>query len=402
MARGITGAKEVLTAEAELHGDDGNAAGEMTDDGQTDASAQEEQRAQTRLALGAMLVPVFFVAMFALCIIGTYHKPRPSGIKVGVVGPASLTAPLRAGLSKAAGSAFGISQVTTVAEAAHDVRQRDLNAAFVPTADPKRPATVIVASAGGRIVATEAEGLARAVTAKQGAQLAVRDVRPLPSGDAIGLGIFLFRIVCTICGYLTATLLFTLAPALEPRRRFAMIAAMALLVPTLVYLIGGLGWGPYTGSFGTILAFIGVGALYTFVIGLVTRLLQVLIGPPALFVSLAIFVFLNIPSLGATYTFQVLPPFWRFVNHFWIGAETVNAERSILYFDGQGVGTDLLRLLAWTAVVVALLALPVSRKLARQRDDAESSRKRTDRQAPAAGSGDGLPAASPAIQKGQA
>ncbi len=53
---------------------------------------------------------------------------------------------------------------------------------------------------------------------------------------------------------------------------------------------------------------------------------------------------------------------------FWIGAATTNAERSLLYFDGDGVGSDLLRLLAWTAVVVALLVLPVSRKLARQRE----------------------------------
>jgi hypothetical protein len=143
-----------------------------------------------------------------------------------------------------------------------------------------------------------------------------------------------------------------------------MIAATAVLIPAIAYLIGGLGFGTYTGSLGTILALISVAALYTFVIGLVTRLLQVLLGPAALFVSLAIFVFLNIPSLGAIYTPTVLPSFWRFLNHFWIGAETTDAARSILYFGGQGVGADLLRLLAWTGVIVALLALPVSRKVA--------------------------------------
>lgn len=78
----------------------------------------------------------------------------------------------------------------------------------------------------------------------------------------------------------------------------------------------------------------------------------------------------SIPSLGATYTATMLPPFWRFLNHFWIGAETVNAERSILCFGGLGVGADMLRLLAWTAVIVALLLLPVSRKLERQRERA--------------------------------
>jgi asparagine N-glycosylation enzyme membrane subunit Stt3 len=189
----------------------------------------------------------------------------------------------------------------------------------------------------------------------------VRDVRPLPAGDEIGLGVFMFMIVCTICGYFSATLLFGVAPDLPPSRRYPIMAAVAVVVPLLVYLIGGLGYGAYTGSFGAILAFIGVGALYVFVIGLITRLLQVLIGPVALFVSLAVFIFLNLASVGATYTAPVLAPFWHFLNRFWIGAETVNAERSILYFGGSGVGTDLLRVLAWTAVVVALLVIPLAR-----------------------------------------
>jgi hypothetical protein len=191
----------------------------------------------------------------------------------------------------------------------------------------------------------------------------VRDVRPLPSGDEIGVGVFMFMIVCTICGYLSATLLFTVAPDLAPSRRYPIIAAVAVLIPLLVYLIGGLGFGTYTGSFGTILAFIAVGALYVFVIGLITRLFQVLLGPPALFASLAIFIFLNIPSMGATYTAPVLAPFWHFLNRFWIGAETVNAERGILYFGGSEVGANLLRLVAWTGVILALLLLPVWRKL---------------------------------------
>jgi hypothetical protein len=340
----------------------------LTTHAQSETTVQDEQRQQTKLALAALLVPLFFVIGFALCIIGTYHKPHPNNIKVGVVGPPPLTAPLRAGIEKAAGTAFDIRSVTTVAQAVHDVRQRDLDAAFVPTPNPKHPASVIVDSANGRIVATAAETLAREVTTAQGAQLTVRETRPLPSGDEIGLGIFMFMIVCTICGYIAVSLIYTAAPGLLPSRLYPMVAAISILVPMIAYLIGGLGFGTYEGSFGTILAFIGVGALYTFVIGLVTRLFQVLIGPLALFVSLAIFVFLNIPSLGATYTSPVLPSFWHFLNHFWLGAETVNAQRSILYFGGQGVGTDMLRLLAWTGVIVALLLLPVSRKRARQRE----------------------------------
>jgi len=334
------------------------------------AAVSEEQRAQTRIGLAALVVPLFFAIMFAACIIGAYHKPQPNHIKVAVVGPPAQTAQLRAALQKAAGSGFDIRQVETPAQAAHAVRQRDLDAAFVPTANPRQPATIVVASAGGRIVATAAETLARSVTAAQGTQLAVREVRPLADGDAIGLGIFLFLIVCTICGYITPTILETLAPGLVPSRRYPMIAVAAILIPTFGYLIGGLGFGTYTGSFGTILGFIAVGALYTFVIGIGTRLLQALIGPVAILVSLTIFVFLNIPSLGATYTAPVLPSFWHLLNQFWIGASAVDAERGLLYFGGLGVGTALLKLLAWGAVIVALLLLPASRKLEREREHA--------------------------------
>jgi len=330
----------------------------------------DSQAAQTKLGLAALVVPVFFGIMFAACIIGAYHKPHPNDIKVGVVGPATQTAQVRAGLANAAGSAFDIRQSTTVAEAVHAVRQRDLDAAFVPTADPRQPATVIVANAGGRIVATAAETLARSVTTAQGAQLTVREVRPLASGDEIGLGVFMFLVVCTICGYITPTILETLAPGLVPSRRYPMIAAAAVLVPTFVYLIAGLGYGAYVGSFGTILAFIAVGALYMFVIGMGTRLLQALIGPIAILLSLTIFVFLNIPSLGATYTAPVLPSFWHFLNHFWIGAATVDAERGILYFGGLGVGTAMLKILIWAGVIVVLLLLPASRRLERQREHA--------------------------------
>jgi hypothetical protein len=53
---------------------------------------------------------------------------------------------------------------------------------------------------------------------------------------------------------------------------------------------------------------------------------------------------------------------------FWIGAQAVNAERSILYFGGQGAGIDLLGLLAWAGLIAVLILLPVSRKLERGRE----------------------------------
>ena len=331
-------------------------------------TVQDEQREQLALALGAMLIPLFFVVMFAVCIIGTYHKPHPDGIKVGIVGPPQVTAALRVGAGER--GRLGLRH-----QPGGDGRRGG------PRRPPARPQRRLHPDAGPEAPGDpdrrqrqrphRRDGGRNArpqVAAAQGDQLVMREVRPLPSGDEIGLGIFMFMVVCTICGYITPTVLETITPGLRPSRRYPIIAVTSLLVATIAYLIGGLGYGTYNGSFGTVLAFIGVGALYTLTIGLGTRLFQVLLGPPGIFASLAIFVFLNIPSLGATYTSQVLAPFWRFLNHFWVGAAAVNAERSILYFGGQGVGTDMIRLLVWTAGIVVLLLLPLSRKLERRRE----------------------------------
>jgi hypothetical protein len=81
----------------------------------------------------------------------------------------------------------------------------------------------------------------------------------------------------------------------------------------------------------------------------------------------------------------MLPTFWHVLNRFWIGASAFNALRGILYFGGQGVGTDVLKLLGWLAVGAVLLALVALRKLwhERQRHEVASMER---------------PAAQPAVQ----
>jgi len=78
---------------------------------------------------------------------------------------------------------------------------------------------VIVATASGNAVASAVESVFRAVAAQQRAQLAVRDVRPLPAGDTSGLALFFFLVACTLGGFLTVTATGLAAPALRPRCR---------------------------------------------------------------------------------------------------------------------------------------------------------------------------------------
>jgi hypothetical protein len=72
-----------------------------------------------------------------------------------------------------------------------------------------------------------------------------------------------------------------------------------------------------------------------------------------------IFIFLNFPSSGGTVPGELLPGFWRFLHQFWIGASALDANRSILYFDGAGVGTAVLKILAWLPGSAGLVAVPI-------------------------------------------
>jgi hypothetical protein len=319
---------------------------------------QHDQHRQLRLAVGALALPAFVVIGFALCYIGAWQAPAPHGVQVAVAGPAARTAPLRDGLARAVGSAFDVQALPTPTAAVREVRDQDLYGAYVPAAQPGATATAIVAAASGTAVTGAVEALFRAVAAQQHAQLAVRDVRPLPAGDASGLVLFFFLIVCTLGGFLTVTATALAAPALRPRYRWPLILAAAVATPILGYLLGGQGLGAISGSAGAVFALLGVAALFVLIVTMIARGLQLILGAiGTLFAGLAVFVLLNFPSSGASVQGPILPTFWHVLNRFWIGASASDAFRSIVYFGGQGVGTDVLKLLGWLAGGVVLLAL---------------------------------------------
>jgi hypothetical protein len=104
------------------------------------------------------------------------------------------------------------------------------------------------------------------------------------------------------------------------------------------------------------------------IVMIIVRCLQLILGAiGALFAALTVFVMLNFPSSGVSVQAPMLPTFWHVLNRFWIGASASDAFRSILYFGGQGVGTDVLKLLGWLAVGAVLLALVAVRKLQHER-----------------------------------
>jgi hypothetical protein len=316
-----------------------------------------------------LVLPLYISVGFAASYIGALHAPRPHHVKVAIVGEPAATAPLAHVLSVRAHGGLDVSQLTTVAQARRVVADRKLAGGYIPGRHP----TVIVATAASASLADFVEASFRQVAAAQNRPLAVDDVRPLPANNSSGTPNFFFLIICTLGTFLTVVALGFLAPTLPEPQRLAIVAAASVLAPLIAYLIGGPGYHTFSGDFGTIMAMLGAGALYAFAVAAITRLCQLGLGPLGALVASLVFIFLNLPSSGGSVAPQLMPGFWRFLNPFWIGAAGLDANRSVLYFHGTGVGTDVLKILAWIAAWAALLAITIYVRTTRRKTTAATA-----------------------------
>lgn len=218
--------------------------------------ARQDQRSQLRLALAALAPSAFFVTGFTLCYTSALQAPARHGVPV----------------------AFDVQTVPTVAAAAREVAGQDLYGAYVPAARPGATAVVTVAEASGTSVTSAVESLFRAVAAKQGTPLAVRDVRPLPGGNASGLALFPFIVICTLGGFPAVTATGVATAALRERCRWPLLLAAVVATPALAYLLARLGLGAVGGPAWAVFALLGVGALYTLAVAMISRGLQLVVG----------------------------------------------------------------------------------------------------------------------------
>lgn len=317
---------------------------------------------ELRRAVWVLLAPLYIGFVMTVNYVGAFHAPQPHHVKVAVVGVPSTTAALAHELTLRPPGGFSVTQLTSLSRARALVRERELAGAYLPGRAP----TIVVASAASTSMASFIETVFGRAAADLGRPFAVDDVRPLPPANATGAANSFFIIACTVAGFVTAVALAFIAPSLPERHHFGLAAAGAFLPAVVAYLIAGPGFGALGGSFGTVLAMIAVGALYTFTITVTARLMLRGIGRLGALVASLTLIFLNIPSSGSSVAGPLLPGFWRTLNHLWPGAPALDANRSILYFGGAGVGHDVLRMLGWLAVWGCLLAAPIYLRTRRQ------------------------------------
>ena len=308
----------------------------------------------TLLVTGVVALALLFIASY----VGALHDPKPKDVPFGVVAPEVAAQQTVDRLKGLPGSPLSPRTVADEATARRQILNRDIDGALLidPTGTTD---TLLVATGGGRVLATTLERLLATLEKSEARTLRTLDVAPADPHDANGLTSFYVTVGWCVGGYLCASIMTISSGAGRPTPRRSLIRLIAMAV---VALVGGLGGalivGPVLGALpGGIAALWGAGALIIFAVGAATLAFQAIFGLAGIGLVILIVVILGNPSAGGALPPPLLPPFWRDIGPALPPGAGTWATRSIAYFKGNDTTGALLVLSAWAAAGIAITLL---------------------------------------------
>lgn len=350
--------------------------------------ARQMSKAMKRSSLRfALAMPLFFMIMFPLCYISALHLPDPHEIPVAVAGEDA------AAFIDGAGPALDGNVELIAADSpqtAEDMLiEQQVKAAYL--ADSGSP-QLLIAGANGRLAEQLIPTFFEPLAEQAGTTLEVTDVAPLAPGDGNGIGLMFFMLVCVLLGFMSANIIGNAAFFLRLWQRLCLSFVINLAAPIVLYLFMGPWLEMIVGTTGQALAIIAIGFVASFTTSLLTHAAVVFWGKWALFPSMLVFVFLNIPSSNSVYPAEMVPGVFGWISNWHLGAATVSSIRSVLYLDGAGLARPLLTMAVWLLLAVAAIGAAAVHRRRAARAEVTEQRKADEQarqEADAAGLGAG-------------
>ncbi|MFF9297413.1 DUF3533 domain-containing protein [Streptomyces sp. NPDC014764] len=314
---------------------------------------------------GVAVLQLLFIASY----VGALHRPEMRDVPFGVVAPPTAAAQQTARLERLPGSPLDPRAVADEVSARDQIMDRKIDGALITGPDGED--TLLVASGGGAVLATDLQRLVTGLERAEGRTVRTVDAAPASRRDFDGLSSFYASVGWCVGGYLCAAMIAIIAGARPAGLHGAVIRLGCM---ALVSLVGGLGGaviiGPVLGALpGSVLALWGLGALITFAVGAATLALQGFLDVIGIGLAILLVVVAGNPSAGGALPPPMLPPFWEAIGPALPPGAGTWSARSIAYFEGNAVLGPLLVLSAWALVgsVLTLLSA-VARRGRRQQE----------------------------------
>ncbi|MFB6595319.1 ABC transporter permease [Streptomyces diastaticus] len=316
---------------------------------------QEDRRARIARYVALFAMPFLMVTMMYATYMGTMHSPTPRDLPVAVVGAGPAAEQLAEGLEEASGGGVEARLVATEGAAVGLLKDRDVAGALLPPTGAGGTATIYTANAAGASQAGTVQQLLAPVAVENDWRTTVKDVAPLADGDMSGTAVLFAGMGMMLAGYVPLSLMTMSLPYLLRLRRFLPLAlGWSAVTSTVIWTI----LGPVVGAVdGHYLHFLGVGVLATGAVALAQLLFTKLVGPLAVLFGMLLWVVFGMPSSGLSLSIHTMPGFFQFLHGVLPLPAAGGALRSLLYFDGRGLGSHLLTLAVWAVAAFALCLL---------------------------------------------
>ncbi|WP_127451412.1 ABC transporter permease [Streptomyces sp. B29(2018)] len=316
---------------------------------------QEDRKARIARYVALFAMPFLMVTMMYATYVGTMHAPAPRDLPVAVVGAGPAAERLVAGLDAAPGGTVDARLVATEDEAVGLLKDREIAGALLPPAEAGGAATIYTANAAGASQASTVQQVLAPVAVENEWRTSVEDVAPLADGDMSGTAVLFAGMGMMLAGYVPLSLMTMSLPYLLRLRRFLPLAlGWSAVTSTVIWTI----LGPVVGAVdGHYLQFLGIGMLATGAVALTQLLFTKLVGPLAVLFGMLLWVVFGMPSSGLSLSIHTMPGFFQFLHGVLPLPAAGEALRSLLYFDGRGLGSHLLTLAVWALAALALCLL---------------------------------------------
>ncbi|MBK0332780.1 ABC transporter permease [Brachybacterium sp. MASK1Z-5] len=315
--------------------------------------AGSARRVPLPMILMAMLFPVFMAFAYPGSYLSAMLEPAPDHMQLAVVESTKDAPQIAQQLQAEGGDAVDVTTVADTAAAKNAVTDLEARAAYDPS-----NGSLYVASAGGAQATSAAQSIFDEVAQKTDQTLHVKDLRGTTAADSTGTGFMYMLTACLVAGYVTATMLTSLARGVRLPVKLAVQLLMSVVAGVLT---AGVCFGFYGVYDHHLVGAALIGGSLFLTASVVQLGFAGLLGQASTLVGITLFVILGVPASGVAATPDMLPGFFRVLHRLLPSGAGGELLRRVLYFDAHGIGTWVLLLVTWLLVGAGLVWLSTLR-----------------------------------------